>query len=64
MTGIMPSEETRSKYILTKQIVRSAAEDLDDQSSSWKKVGPVACGGAVEGPASAMSMSFWAYAAS
>lgn len=55
----MPSKRQRADIaILQKQIVYLvAAENLDDQSSSWKKVGPVAWGGAVDGPTSAISMS-------
>ena len=47
-----------------KMVCLGVESDLLDQSSSWKNVGPVACGGAVEGPASCMSISSWVYAAS
>jgi hypothetical protein len=49
--------KTKSTYISQKQNVHSVMLDVGYQSSSWKNVGPVACGGAVEGPASAISIS-------
>lgn len=52
-----------SLVVITDQPIVSR-DIRSSQSSSWKKVGPVACGGAVEGPASAMSISSWVYEAS